>query len=77
MWLPTRVYERIPHFLLAVGVVFMLVASYLTPAYPRFSLYFGAGLVCVLWGAGVLVVRARSRQRGKSHSSEQTSGQAD
>lgn len=71
MWLPNKVYERIPHFLLAVGVVFMLVASYLTPAYARFSLYFGAGLVCVIWGAGVLVIRARARQRSKSQSSGQ------
>lgn len=71
MWLPTRVYERIPHFLLAIGVVFMLVATYLTPAYARFLLYFGAGLICVLWGVSVLVIRARARQRGKSQSSEQ------
>jgi membrane protein implicated in regulation of membrane protease activity len=66
MWLPTKVYERIPHFLLAVGIIFLATAVYLSTAYPKFTLYFGAGVVCIVWAAALLVIRARHRRKTES-----------
>lgn len=62
MWLPTPVYERLPHVLLLVGLVFMSTVMYLGLEHPQTPLYFGAGFFCCLWSLFIFELRLRHRK---------------
>ena len=63
MWLPTPIYERLPHFLLLVGLLFMSTVMYLGMDHPQTPLYFGAGFFCCVWSLFIFELRLRSRKR--------------
>ena len=62
MWLPTPIYERLPHVLLLVGLVFMSTVMYLGLEHPQTPLYFGAGFFCCLWSLFIFELRLRHRK---------------
>lgn len=62
MWLPTPVYERLPHVLLLVGLIFMSTVMYLGIDHPNTPVYFGAGFFCCLWSLVIFEMRLRSRK---------------
>ena len=61
MWLPGPVYERVPQFWLLLGILFMTSGAYLGFDYELTFLYFGVGVLCVVWSIGIFVVRSRNR----------------
>lgn len=61
MWIPTPIYERIPQFMLLIGVVFIASAIYLGFSYSMSYFYFGVGVSCCFWGLVVLVTRQHHR----------------
>ena len=73
MWLPTPIYERLPHFLLLVGLVFMSTVMYLGIDHPQTPIYFGAGFFSCLWSLIIFELRLRHRKpapRSKRPSAE-------
>jgi len=62
MWLPTPIYERLPHFLLLAGLLFLSTVMYLGVDHPQTPLYFGAGFFCSLWSLAIFELRLRSRK---------------
>ena len=65
MWLPSPLYERLPHFLLLVGLVFMSTVMYLGISHPQTPIYFGAGFFCCLWSLFIFELRLRHRKPSK------------
>lgn len=63
MWLPASVYERIPHFWMLIGVLFVAGAFYFGFNYTPSYTYMGLGLLCVIWSGFVIVLRTRRKQR--------------
>lgn len=63
MWLPTPVYERLPLFLLLVGLLFMSSAAYLSFDYRWSYLYLGVGVVCTGWSLLLFSVRSTTRKK--------------
>lgn len=59
MWLPSKLYERLPMIWLIAGVAFLAAAFYMTFAYQWSIWYFGAGVSCLVWGATLFLVRSR------------------
>lgn len=59
MWLPEKLYERLPVIWLVAGVAFLAAAFYMTFAYKWSIWYFGAGVSCLVWGATLYLVRSR------------------
>jgi len=77
MWLPTPIYERLPHFLLLVGLVFMSTVMYLGIDHPQTPIYFGAGFFSCLWSLFIFELRLRHRKpagRGEDKAAETESG---
>ena len=66
MWLPTPLYERVPQFWLALGLLFMVTGLYLGFEYHMAFLYVGVGAACVLWGIAVVAWRHRYRSSALS-----------
>lgn len=62
MWLPTPIYERLPHFLLLVGLVFMSTVMYLGVDHPQTPIYFGAGFFSCMWSLIIFELRLRHRK---------------
>jgi len=62
MWLPTPIYERLPHFLLLVGLIFMSTVMYLGLDHPQAPMYFGSGFFCCLWSMLIFSLRLRHRR---------------
>lgn len=62
MWLPSPLYERLPHFLLLVGLVFMSTVMYLGIDHPQTPIYFGAGFFSCLWSLFIFELRLRHRK---------------
>lgn len=62
MWLPSPIYERLPHVLLLVGLVFMSTVMYLGIDHPQTPIYFGAGFFCCLWSLFIFELRLRHRK---------------
>ncbi len=78
MWLPTPVYERLPHVLLLVGLLFMSTVMYLGVSHPQTPIYFGAGFFCCLWSLVIFEMRLRSRQpRQRSDVPQDTTAEQD
>ncbi len=74
MWLPTPVYERLPHSLLLVGLLFMSTVMYLGIEHPQTPIYFGAGFFCCLWSLVIFEMRLRSRKPVERVSTGEDSG---
>lgn len=66
MWLPTPIYERVPQFWLLLGLLFMASGTYIGFDFAVSFLYFGVGLVCVLWSFCIFAMRARARSTQSS-----------
>lgn len=62
MWLPTPIYERLPHFLLLAGLLFLSTVMYLGVSHPQTPIYFGAGFFCGLWSLAIFELRLRHRK---------------
>lgn len=61
MWLPTPVYERLPQFWLLVGLLFIAGGMYLGFDYKFSSWYFVIGVLSIIWGIVLFVIRARRK----------------
>ncbi len=61
MWIPAPVYERLPQFLLLVGLLFMSSGIYLGFGYTWTWVYFGTGVVCSAWAIRVFMIRRAFR----------------
>lgn len=61
MWIPTPIYERIPQFLLLLGLLFMSSGTYLGFDYKLSFLYFGVGFVCCIWSLWIFTMRLKHR----------------
>lgn len=61
MRLPPPLYERIPQFWLLLGLLFMSSGTYLGFDYSLSFVYFGVGIVCIIWSVAVFVKRSRFR----------------
>ena len=73
MWLPSQFYEKAPYYWLLLGLLFIVVGSYLGLQVELNYLYFGVavGLCCCLWSIRVFTVRAKHRRPGSSGASVQ------
>ena len=73
MWLPSQFYEKAPHYWLLLGLLFIVVGSYLGLQVELNYLYFGVGvgLCCCLWSVRVFATRAKHRRSKSSDKSEQ------
>ena len=74
MWLPNQFYEKAPHYWLFLGLLFILVGSYLgMQVEERNYLYLGVvvGLSCCLWSFRVFSARARYRRSQQADNSAQ------
>lgn len=76
MWLPTPIYERLPHFLLLVGLIFMTTVLYLGLEHPQAPVYFGSGFFCCLWSMFIFSLRLRNRQPMKKNPGQPDSSDA-
>ena len=73
MWLPSQFYEKAPQYWLLLGLLFIIVGSYLGLQVELSYLYFGVvvGLCCCLWSVRVFTARAKHRRSKLSDESEQ------
>ena len=62
MWLPDKLYERVPQFWLLIGLVFMSSAVYLGFDYSLTKFYFATGLICCVFSLCIFTVRLRNRK---------------
>ena len=62
MWLPARVYERLPQVWMLLGLLFMSLGTRLGFEYSLSFLYFAVGFVCVGQSFCISVMRAISRR---------------
>ena len=64
MWLPTPVYEKAPHYWLLLGLLVIVVGSYLGYERNPVFIYTGVavGIACCAWGVRVFTKRAQSRE---------------
>lgn len=71
MWLPSQFYEKAPHYWLLLGLLFIIVGSYLGLQIELNYLYFGVivGLCCCLWSIRVFNIRAKHRRPESSDDS--------
>jgi hypothetical protein len=74
MWLPAPIYERLPHFLLLVGLLFMSTVMYLGLEHPQAPMYFGSGFFCCLWSMVIFTMRLRHRRPVARGTAEDASG---
>lgn len=66
MWLPTKLYNRLPYIWLLIGLLFFAAAFYMSFAYKWSIWYFGAGVSCCLFGVVLLFVRSQRQQGPQS-----------
>ncbi len=59
MWLPTKLYERLPLWWILVGLVFMLSALYLGLDYGPAYGYLGLGVGCSIFGLIITIWRSK------------------
>jgi hypothetical protein len=73
VWLPSQFYEKAPHYWLLLGLLFIVVGSFLGLQVAINYLYFGVvvGLGCCLWSVRVFTARAKHRQSRSPDESEQ------
>jgi hypothetical protein len=61
MWLPSKLYERLPLWWILVGLLFMLSALYLGLDYGPAYGYLGLGVGCSVFGLLITIWRAQHR----------------
>jgi len=61
MWLPKKLYERIPQYWLILGLLFMSSGLFFGFNDPMTKFYFGTGVVCCLFSMAVFTARLRAR----------------
>ncbi|HNP63383.1 MAG TPA: hypothetical protein PKH39_05565 [Woeseiaceae bacterium] len=61
MWLPTKLYERLPLWWIVVGLVFMLSALYLGLDYGAAYGYLALGVACSVFGLLITLWRVNHR----------------
>jgi len=73
VWLPSQFYEKAPHYWLILGLLFIVVGSYLGLQIGLNYLYFGVvvGICCCCWSVRVFSARAKHRRPESSDESEQ------
>ena len=69
MWLPTKLYERLPLWWILVGLVFMLSSLYLGLDYGAAYGYLGLGVACSVFG--LIITLWRSQHRNDKNANEQ------
>ena len=65
MWLPTPVYEKIPHFWLLMGVLFVGLGLYIGFEFELIFYYLALGVICVIRSIWVHLLRARFRDKAQ------------
>ena len=66
MWLPSKLYDRLPYIWLVIGLLFFAAAFYMSFAYEWSIWYFGAGVSCFLFGVILFVIRSQRNQGPQS-----------
>lgn len=61
MWLPTPVYESLPYVYVLCGALFFFGTLYIGVTAPGATLYIATGLISIVYGAVVFVLRQTSR----------------
>ncbi len=69
MWLPTSIYERVPHFWFVIGLTFIFGGLYLGAEIPIWAVYLVLGFLCC--GFGLVVATLRIKHRGIRSSDEE------
>lgn len=72
MWLPNSLYESLPQFWLALGLIFQASCLYLGFDYEYTKYYFVTGFVCCLLSMLVFTLRLRNRDPRPRQSGEAT-----
>jgi hypothetical protein len=78
MWIPTPIYERIPHFLVLLSLPFMSSVLYLGFDYELTRVYLATGIFCFVWGISLLALRRLHRgapQKEQEGDAEQAGSQ--
>ena len=70
MWLPQKLYQRLPIVWLIAGVAFLAAAFYMTFSYEWSIWYFGAGVSCLVWSATLYLVRSRRHKEASADQSQ-------
>ncbi len=65
MLLPDRIYRRIPHFWLMMGVLFIIFGLMAGPDFKYFSAYMLLGLVSIVRSIWLFQVRQRVTRRSE------------
>lgn len=73
MWLPTSVYERVPHFWFFIGLVFIFGGLYIGADIPIWVVYLVLGFLCCGFGLVVATLRIKHRS-GQSGDKTATHG---
>lgn len=73
MWLPTSIYERVPHFWFVIGLTFIFGGLYLGADIPIWVVYLVLGFLCCGFGLVVATLRIKHRS-GQSEGSAETQG---
>ena len=71
MWLPTPIYERIPHFWLLLGLLFMSSGLYLGFEYDWSMFYYVVGVACCLKSMWIFSKRLAARKPVRSDPGEE------
>lgn len=62
MWIPTRIYERMPQFYIFIGLLFMSSGLYLGFDFKLTFVYLGTGIFCFVWGLRIFLTRLVHRE---------------
>jgi len=62
MWLPTPIYERIPHFYFLTGLLLITDGLYLGFDISYSFYYLGLGFACCAYGVGIFILRMKERK---------------
>jgi len=62
MRIPKPIYERMPHFWLLLGILFMSSGTFLGFDFGLSFVYFGVGFLCCMWSMRIFTMRLRDRK---------------
>jgi len=77
MWLPKKIYERVPQYWLILGLLFMSSGLYFGFNDSMTKFYFGTGVVCCLFSMAVFTARLRARSMQTSEDQNRASRDAE
>ncbi len=72
MWLPTRLYERIPQSWFLFGLLFIAYGLYLGLDFAISLVYIAIGIVAIACGVGVALIRMKHRRERSERNSNTT-----